>query len=641
MFDIKENLKELPDKPGVYMHKDKLGQIIYVGKATSLKNRVRQYFQSSRSMDPKVRAMVSHIAEFEYITTATEMEALILECTLIKKHMPRYNVLLRDDKTYPYIKITMDEEFPRLLKTRRIEKDGGKYFGPYTDVNSVNQIIDLLNSILMLKRCSARSFGEGFRPCLNFHINQCKGVCIGNIGKEEYRESIQQAIGFLNGKTKPLTDHLKQRMNEESERMNFESAAEYRDYINAIESISQKQNVVILGAKDMDVVTLLKGVKNYYAVLFYVRDGKLSGRDVHPLQSMEEDTPGEMTNAFLEQYYSESLQIPNEILIQHPFEDIPLMEEYLSTLAGKKIRIHHPVRGEKKAMLDLVKRDLIEMAKNIDAKSLNNLERENSLKKEMEAILHEFNGVDLGGGHSHHSTGAGDGAEVKNQSEAKGEYRIEAYDISNLNGVYSVGAMVVFEGTRPVRKDYRRFKVKTIEGPNDYGSLQEILYRRFKRLKEGDPAFSRMPDALFMDGGFGQVSSVLKILRAMDVQVPVFGMAKDDSHRTRSLVYILNREGEEVRREIPLKEKQLLFKYVGTIQEEVHRFAIDYHRGLRGKSVQTSVLDEITGIGKTKRNILLTHYGGIDLLRKAEIEEIAQIKGITKKDAKNIYEFFH
>lgn len=635
MFDIKENLKQLPDKPGVYMHKDKLGQVIYVGKASSLKNRVRQYFQSSKSMDAKVRAMVSHIEEFEYITTATEMEALILECTLIKKYMPKYNVLLRDDKTYPYIKITMFEEFPRLIKTRKIEKDGSKYFGPYTDVSSVNQIIELLNSILKLKRCSNKTFPEGFKPCLNFHINQCKGVCMGNISREEYRKIINEAIDFLNGKSKPLIDYLKMKMKEESDKLNYEGAVEYRDYINSIGSLNQKQNVVILGAKDMDIITILKGAKEHYAVLFFVREGKLSGRETYHLQTSTEDKPCEMTRAFIEQYYTETPQIPNEILVQYEISDKPLVEEFLTTIAGKKIKITLPVRGEKKAMLELVKKDVIEMAKNIDAKAFNQREREASIRKEMEVLINDYDVFNSDSSDCHFSSCSG------NRIEIGESYRIEAYDISNINGVDSVGAMVVFEGTKAVKKDYRRFKIRTVEGPNDYGSLQEVLYRRFNRALAGDPGFSKIPHVLFIDGGIGQVSVVLKMLKAMNIRIPVFGMAKDESHRTKGLVYLTGLDAVDTSREIILKEKPLLFKYVGTIQEEVHRFAIDYHRNLRGKRLEISVLDEIEGIGKVKRNLLLVHFGSIEAIKNAKTEELAGIKGISKKEALNIYEFFH
>ena len=630
MFDIKENLKKLPDKPGVYLHKDKMGQVIYVGKASSLKNRVRQYFQSSRSMDPKVRALVSHIAEFEYITTASEMEALILECNLIKQHMPKYNVLLRDDKTYPYIKITLGEEYPRLVKTRRLEKDGARYFGPYADVTSVNQILDLLNHIYRLKRCSARSFPENFRPCLNYHIGECSGGCIRAISRDEYMEGIQQVIQFLNGKTGPLLDSLKQKMEEASENLNFESAAEFRDCILSVKSLEQKQNVVILGAGDIDILTILQGARNYYGVLFYLRDGKLSGRDLVPLQVSEEDSREDMTRAFIEQYYSDTRKVPGEILIQYDIPEKELLEAFLSDLAGRRVRITHPLRGEKKATLELVKKDLIEMAGSVDAKALHEEEREKLLGEEMEGILNEHDVLNGGsGGSPCCNRGSGAGSEIR-------KFRIEAYDISNINGVDSVGAMVVFEGSKKVQKDYRRFRIRTVEGPNDYGSLQEVVYRRFKRMQEGDPGFARMPDALFIDGGIGQVQVVVRVLDAMKIDLPVFGMAKDDSHRTKELVF-LTREGTMT---IPLRERPLLFRYVGTIQEEVHRFAIEYHRGLRGKKLQKSALDEIPGIGPTKRNRLLTAFGSIDAIRKASPEELTRVEGIRPVDAENIRNFF-
>lgn len=630
MFDIKENLKKLPDKPGVYLHKDKMGQVIYVGKASSLKNRVRQYFQSSRSMDPKVRALVSHIAEFEYITTASEMEALILECNLIKQHMPKYNVLLRDDKTYPYIKITLGEEYPRLVKTRRLEKDGARYFGPYADVTSVNQILDLLNHIYRLKRCSARSFPENFRPCLNYHIGECSGGCIRAISREEYMEGIQQVIQFLNGKTGPLLDSLKQQMEEASENLHYEAAAEFRDCILSVKSLEQKQNVVILGAGDIDILTILQGARNYYGVLFYLRDGKLSGRDLVPLQVSEEDSREDMTRAFVEQYYSDTRKVPGEILIQYDIPEKELLEEFLSDLAGRRVRITHPLRGEKKATLELVKKDLIEMAGSVDAKALHEEEREKLLGEEMEGILNEHDVLNGGsGGGPCGNRGSGAGSEIR-------KFRIEAYDISNINGVDSVGAMVVFEGSKKVQKDYRRFRIRTVEGPNDYGSLQEVVYRRFKRMQEGDPGFARMPDALFIDGGIGQVQVVVRVLEAMKIDLPVFGMAKDDSHRTKELVF-LTREGTMT---IPLRERPLLFRYVGTIQEEVHRFAIEYHRGLRGKKLQKSALDEIPGIGPTKRNRLLTAFGSIDAIRKASPEELTRVEGIRPVDAENIRNFF-
>ncbi|HVI42007.1 MAG TPA: excinuclease ABC subunit UvrC, partial [Anaerovoracaceae bacterium] len=377
MFDIQENLKKLPDKPGVYLHKDKLGQIIYVGKAISLKSRVRQYFQSSRNMDPKVRAMVSHIEEFEYITTSTEMEALILENNLIKKYMPQYNVLLRDDKTYPYIKITTNEAYPRILKTRKIYHDGCKYFGPYSDATAVNQLIDLLNGIFALKRCSAQKFPGGFKPCLNYHIHQCKGICTGMVPREEYQESVDQVIELLNGKSKKVLDYLSQKMSEEAGAMNFEKAAEYRDYISAVNAITEKQRVVLLTAGDMDVILGAKGESDAHVILFFVRQGRLSGRESYHLQAMAEDDLKEVVSAFIKQYYSDNTMIPKEILVESELADTKLMEDWLSELRGSLVKITVPQKGDKRALLDMAKRDVIEMLKTLDDRA-NNLREKNA-----------------------------------------------------------------------------------------------------------------------------------------------------------------------------------------------------------------------------------------------------------------------
>lgn len=601
MFDIQENLKKLPDKPGVYLHKDKLGQVIYVGKAVSLKNRVRQYFQSSRSMDPKVRAMVSHIEEFEYITTNTEMEALILENNLIKKYMPQYNVLLRDDKTYPYIKITTNEAYPRILKTRKIYHDGCKYFGPYTDVTAVNQLIELLNGIFALKRCSAQKFPGGFKPCLNYHINQCRGICTGLVPKEEYMEAVDQVIELLNGKNKKVLDQLTAKMTEEAEAMNFEKAAEYRDYITAVNAIAEKQRVVLLTAGDMDVILGAKGEKDAHVILFFVRQGRLSGRESYHLQAMEEDKLPEVVSAFIKQYYSDSTTIPKEILVESALADADLMEEWLSELRGSMVKITVPQKGDKKALLDMAKRDVIEMMKTLDERASNLRERNAAINTALEKFI---------GGTS------------------KGQWRIEAYDISNTNGVDSVGAMVVFEGSSPVRKDYRRFKIRTVEGPNDFGSMQEVLYRRFKRGLQGDQSFGKMPDLILMDGGKPQVSAAEQVLAALKVDIPVAGMVKDDKHRTRGLLY---RD-----QELDLKNDPVLYRYAAAIQEEVHRFAIDYHRGLRKKSLQRSALDTIEGIGEKRRNALLTHFGSIDRIREATLEELCQAPGMTKPAAEKV-----
>lgn len=612
MFDIKENLKKLPDSPGVYIHKDRLGEVIYVGKAVSLRNRVRQYFQSQKNMDSKVSAMVSHIAEFEYITTATEMEALILECNLIKRYSPKYNILLRDDKTYPYIKITMKEDYPRILKTRRVENDGARYFGPYSDAGAVNRIVDLMGEIYRLKKCSAQRFPKGFRPCLNYHIEQCRGICTGYVSKDEYRETVNKVAEFLGGSTKPLVNEMKAKLEAAAEQLDFETAAKYRDNIMALEAINEKQRVVLRSDKDMDIILTLKGREDSFIVVFYVRDGKLSGRENFEMHTEGEESSGEMISSFIKQYYGELTSGPKEILTEEGLSDANILSDYLSQLWGRKTSVFMPLKGEKKAILDLARKDVVEMAKTIDDRAEARAEREDSLRKQIDAVY----------------------SCLKNGPHG---YRVEAYDISDINGVDSVGAMVVFDGSRRLKKDYRRFKVKTVEGPDDYGSMQEVLYRRFKRAQADDAAFNTYPDMLFIDGGKGHVAAANKVLRAMQIDIPAFGMAKDDSHRTKELVY--EKDGEFST--IQIKDSPLLFKYVGNIQEEVHRFAIDYHRTLRTKNMLTSVLDEIEGIGPVKRNSLLAYFGSVDRIKAAAAEELVKVDGITEKNAQNILKYFH
>lgn len=611
MFDIKENLKKLPDSPGVYIHKDRLGEVIYVGKAVSLRNRVRQYFQSQKNMDSKVSAMVSHIAEFEYITTATEMEALILECNLIKRYSPKYNILLRDDKTYPYIKITMKEDYPRILKTRRVENDGARYFGPYSDAGAVNRIVDLMGEIYRLKKCSAQRFPKGFRPCLNYHIEQCRGICTGYVSKDEYRETVNKVAEFLGGSTKPLVNEMKAKLEAAAEQLDFETAAKYRDNIMALEAINEKQRVVLRSDKDMDIILTLKGREDSFIVVFYVRDGKLSGRENFEMHTEGEESSGEMISSFIKQYYGELTSGPKEILTEEALSDANILSDYLSQLWGRKTSVFMPLKGEKKAILDLARKDVVEMAKTIDDRAEARAEREDSLKKQIDAVY----------------------SCLKNGPHG---YRVEAYDISDINGVDSVGAMVVFDGSRRLKKDYRRFKVKTVEGPDDYGSMQEVLYRRFKRAQADDAVFNTYPDMLFIDGGKGHVAAANKVLRAMQIDIPAFGMAKDDSHRTKELVY--EKDGEFST--IQIKDSPLLFKYVGNIQEEVHRFAIDYHRTLRTKNMLTSVLDEIEGIGPVKRNSLLAYFGSVDRIKAAAAEELVKVDGITEKNAQNILKYF-
>lgn len=610
MFDIQENLKKLPDCPGVYMHKDKLGQIIYVGKAISLRNRVRQYFQSTAANNPKVRAMVSHIAEFEYITCSTEMEALILECNLIKKYEPKYNVLLRDDKTYPYIMVTTSEDYPRVVKTRLVKRDGNKYFGPYSDAGAVNQIVELLTQIYSLKQCSTNNFPAGHRPCLNYHIQTCKGVCTGHVSKEEYNQSIKHVLDFLGGEDKPLIRQLTDEMMKASDAMEYEEAAKYRDYISAIKAISEKQRVTLTHDNDMDIVLPVKDMNNSFIALFTVRNGKLSGRETFQIQSEEGDERRELVGEFIKQYYVNWASVPPEIIVEEEPPDKELIEEYLSR-EGRKARIFVPQKGEKKALLVLTQNDRLEMVKTINQKANLNREKEETVHREVADIIRT----------------------AGYEPPEKPTYRVESYDISNTNGVDSVGAMVVFEGLRRSRKDYRRFRIKTIEGPDDYGSLQEMLFRRFKRAKEGDLSFVKLPDAIFMDGGRGQVTAARKVLAALGLDVPVVGMAKDDSHRTRSIVF-------EDGREIFLKDRPMLFRYCGTIQEEVHRFAIEYHRNLRGKNAISSVLDNISGVGPTRRNALLKHFDTIENIKKASVEELMEVPTITEGVAKNIKEYF-
>ena len=614
MFDIRENLKKLPDKPGVYIYRDQFGEVIYVGKAISLKNRVRQYFQSSSSLAPKVRALVSHIDLFDYIITDSEMEALILECNLIKKYMPRFNVLLRDDKTYPYIKITLNEAYPRLIKTRKVYHDGCKYFGPYTDVGAVNQIIDLLNRIYPLKKCSAIRFPKEFKPCLNYHIGQCMGICTGEVNKKEYGAIIEEMTDFLHGRNGKILASLSAHMAEEAAAMNFEKAAEYRDYIQAVHAIGEKQKVVLGTELDIDVIlTTRREIMPLpkdnqeelsvmaHGVIFFVRQGKLSGRENYQLQSLLDEAPEKILTAFIEQYYSDLNFVPREILVAEDIEDKTLLEAWLSELKGSQVKILVPQRGEKKALLEMAKKNVVELTKSLD-------ERVSHQKEKVGAI----------------TSALADFIRV----EPKAIGRIEAYDISNTSGVDSVGVMVVFEEGKSKPKDYRRFRIKTIEGPNDYGSLQEVVYRRFKRGLAGDGGFSTMPDLLLIDGGENQVSVVKQVLSAMNLSIPVAGMVKDDRHRTRGLVY----EGVE----LVLKEQPILFNFIAKVQEEVHRFAIGYHRGLRMKTLQKSSLDDIEGIGVKRRNALLTHFGSIEKIREASIEELCKVPGMNKRVAEKI-----
>ena len=616
MFDIKENLKKLPDTPGVYMHKDSLGQVIYVGKAVSLRNRVRQYFQSYGKSTPKLRALTDQIAEFEYITCGSEMEALILECNLIKKYQPKYNVLLRDDKTYPYILVTTSEKYPRVLKTRIIKKDGNRYFGPYSDVGAVNIIVDQLNETYGLKRCSAEDFPKGFRPCLNYHIEQCQGICQGDVDEDAYKEKISGIVDFLSGRNKAFVKQLKDEMDRASEEMRFEDAARARDLMISAEALSQAQRVTMVSGRDMDVVIPVKDDENSFVVLFTVRDGKLIGRETFDIASLEGDESKHLTAEFLKQYYEKWADVPHDILVPELPDEVELLQEFLGR-NKHKVSISVPKKGERLAIMKLAKKDTDELLNTIKDRQRAGKEKNESLKSEMDDVVSKACTVM--------------GLPFKNRDKA---YRVESYDISNTNGVDSVGAMVVFEGTGKIRKDYRRFKIKTVEGPDDYASLREMIYRRLNRANEGDPAFKTLPDIIFMDGGIGQVSSAIKAMEDADVMLPIVGLAKDDSHRTRAIVFS---DGSE----LDLKTCPLLFKYAGTIQEEVHRFAIEYHRKLHGKNAITSVLDEIEGVGPKRRNALLAHFGSIDAIKAASVDEIAALPEMNERVAQEVKKFFN
>ena len=614
MFDIQENLKKLPDCPGVYLHKDRLGQVIYVGKAVSLRNRVRQYFQKSyQNTNPKVKALAANIAEFEYITAGSEMEALILECNLIKKYMPKYNVLLRDDKTYPYIMITTSEKYPRIVKTRLLKRDGNKYFGPYSDAGAVNEIVELFNSTYSLKRCSKQEFPADHRPCLHYFIGECRGMCRDDVDREEYLTAIDEITEFLGGRDKALIARLQKLMKDASDTMNYEEAAKWRDAIRAAKALSETQRVTMIRAGDLDVVLAVQEAGGSFIVVFPVRSGKLSGRETFPIQAQQGDSTTEMVSEFIKQYYSQWAKVPGEILIEQELPEQELLEEYLSA-QGHRVHITVPKRGDKRALLNLTKNDVTEMRKTLAVKEESRQEKEAAVRKEMNAVL----------------AAAG---YPRSEQDAGKAIRVESYDISNTNGVDSVGAMVVFQGLSKVRKDYRRFKIRTVEGPDDYASLQEVLYRRCKRAIDGDPGFIRLPDIIMMDGGLGQVSSVLKVIRAFRLDIPVVGMAKDDSHRTRAIVF-------EDGREIDLKEHPDLFRYAGTIQEEVHRFAIEYHHQLHGKTAMHSALDDIPGIGPKRRNALLYHFKTVEAIRNASEEQLMEVPSITENIAQNIREYF-
>lgn len=629
MFDINEELKKLPTCPGVYMHKDRLGTVIYVGKAVNLRNRVRQYFRNSSQHSPKVRSMVSNIAEFDYITCGTEMEALILECNLIKKYMPKYNILLKDDKTYPYIEVTMSEEFPRVIRTREVKRDENRYFGPYSDSTAVWRILKMIDEMYPLKKCSTLHFPENTRPCLNYFIGKCKGICVGKADREEYLEMIRDILGILGGKDAGVIRKLERKMMEASDALKYEEAAKYRDYIRALRSLSEKQRATMVREHDIDILIPIRTHRNQIVAQYRVREGKMIGREIIYMNDETESTREELLSAFLKQYYLSTSRIPKEVIVPvHPEEEDLISEllnhiDEMNAKAGTdvphKTRLYIPERGEKKAILDMTLADSVELARSLDERADRDEERKKNLRQKISELIRR--------------AAENDGAIPRLlEEDDEEEYRVEAYDISNMNGLDTVGAMVVYEGSRPVRNDYRKFRIRTAEG-DDYGSLQEVMYRRLKRAREGDPGFSRYPDIMFIDGGLGQVHAVKAVMDAFRLTIPVVGLAKDDAHRTRAVVFT---DGSE----IDLKSEPLLFSYAGNIQEEVHRFAITFHRGTRGKKMTHSVLEEIPKIGPKRRKALMEKFRSIDAIRKASYEELMETEGMNSQAAESVLEFF-
>ena len=632
MFIIEEELSKLPTSPGVYMHKDSLGEVIYVGKAVNLRNRVRSYFRKTSQTDPKVRALVSNIAEFEYITCATEMEALVLECNLIKKFMPKYNILLKDGKSYPYIEVTTAEKWPRVVRTRELKRDGNRYFGPYTDGTAVWRILKMIDELYPLKKCRQQEFRPGVRPCLNYFIGKCPGICIGEADEEEYAGMINEITDVLSGHDAPMIARLEKKMMEASENLEYEEAAKYRDYIKSIRTLGETQRASMVRDRDIDILIPVITERSSVIAQYKVRDGKMIGREITYIKdgpAGASDNAGEVLSSFIKQYYPSMSVLPREIILPVHIEDEALIEGFLNTVnasnaEGKsdvmhKTRIVIPERGDKKALLKMASEDSIELSRSLDERAEREQERKDALRNEISAVIEYACMIN------------GQAPLLIPEGDDR-EYRIEAYDISYFNGLDTVGAMVVYEGRKPVRSDYRKFKVRTAEG-DDYGSLREVIYRRLKRARKGDEGFSKYPDIMFIDGGLGQVHAVKAVVDAFRIAIPVVGLAKDDAHRTRAIVF-------DDGREIELKGNRLLFSYCGNIQEEVHRFAITYMSGVKGKKMIKSVLEDIPGIGPKRRAMLLEKFGSIDAIKKASYDDLMALDGMTSKAAESVTEFF-
>ncbi|NBH84321.1 excinuclease ABC subunit UvrC [bacterium C-53] len=617
-FDIQEELKKLPLKPGVYIMHDAEDAILYVGKAVLLKNRVRSYFRASTKKTAKIQEMVKRIDHFEYIVTDSELEALVLECNLIKEHRPKYNTMLKDDKAYPYIKVTVNEAYPRILFARDMKKDKSKYFGPYTSAGSVKDTIDLMNKIYGLRTCSRvlpRDIGKD-RACLNYHIKKCSGACQGYVTQEEYRKRVNSVLDFLNGNYAPVIQELEEKMQEASENMEFEEAIQYRELLGSVRAVAQKQKITNSDGEDKDIIAYAVEKDDCVVQVFFVRDGKLIGREHFYMTGVSENTGGQILESFVKQFYAGTPFIPKELMLPEELDGSQVIEEWLTKKRGNKVTVRVPKKGMKEKLVELAEKN---------ARMVLNQDKE-KIKREEARTLGAVN-------------------EIAELLGIPGIVRMEAYDISNISGFESVGSMVVYEKGKPRRSDYRKFKIRTVTGPDDYASMEEVLTRRFthgieeKQEREGRNlaqeygSFTRFPDIIMMDGGRGQVNIARKVLDRLHLSIPVCGMVKDENHRTRGLFY--NNE------EIPIHRNSEGFKLITRIQDEAHRFAIEYHRSLRSKGQVKSILDDIEGIGPARRKALMKHFGSIERIRDASIEELREAPNMNERAAQSVYGFFH
>ncbi len=618
MFQIQEELKKLPDQPGVYIMHDASDAIIYVGKAISLRNRVRQYFRASHNEGIKKDQMVKKIHRFEYIVTDSELEALVLECNLIKEHRPKYNTMLRDDKTYPYIKVTLGEEYPRVLFCRLMKKDKSRYFGPYTSAGAVKDTIELIQKLYHIRTCNRnlpKDTGKE-RPCLNYHIKQCEGPCQGYISKEDYRKNIDAALEFLNGNYAPVMRELEQNMKEASEKLEFEKAIEYRELLSSVGQIAQKQKITQFDGEDKDIIALASDDRDAVVQVFFIRGGKLIGREHFYVTIANEDTQRQILTTFIKQFYAGTPYFPKEIILQDEVDDMDVISEWLSKKRGQRVTLRVPVKGMKEKLVELAEKN---------AKLVLSQDKEKLKREEGRTI--------------------GALKEIAGWLDLEQLSRVEAFDISNINGFETVGSMIVYEKGKPQRSDYRKFKLRTVTGPDDYASMHEVLTRRFthglneqrerqeKNLDAEYGSFTRFPDLIMMDGGRGQVNIACAVLEELHLNIPVCGMVKDDNHRTRGLYY------HNV--EIPIDTHSEGFKLITRVQDEAHRFAIEYHRSLRSKSQVHSILDDIPGIGPARRKALMRRFQSMAAIREADVETLMQADSMNEQAAQSVYNFFH